>query len=251
MSLNNNMIDSMMGNTSNGKSMDDLEPPKRKSHHSFSDISNYLMWMARKLDILTKNDIPNAFPFSPPEGGSDPRYHHTPWEFMGADFSTKIVDGLYAISTVTEVLNILKPAKFVLTSLFPPSFDNGRMEVEIPDKFEDAKDMISKAIDGLENLQSVLQMHVQLNKFKAIDRKEMKKLDKHIIRLGYEYIKSGKIPQELIDQNVDTRPEIIAYERAILKNANMLPDMQHILMDSGKKREKNVDDMIMSKLKEW
>lgn len=233
------MIDDMMGNVPGGNA-DELGSPKRNNVHTYADIGNHMHSWAKRLDEMASKDIPKAFPFMPPKGGSDPNYNHSQYEFMGSGFSAEISDGLYAISTIGDMLNILVPAKFVISSLFPSSFDNGRMEIEIPDQFEEAKALLQQSIDGAKELQSDLEHNTQGHRNDAIDRKEMEKMDRHFIRIGYEFLKDGKIPQELLGKNVSTNPEVIARERLMLENANILPDMNAILNDSDGDLEKTI-----------
>lgn len=243
------MIDDMMGNVP-GDANAGLLPPTRKNVHSYTDIGNYMNWWAKRLEEIAMKDIPKAFPFSPPKGGTDPRFNHSQWELMGAGFSAEISDGLYAIGTVNDMLNILIPARFVLTSLFPPTFDNGRMEIEIPDKFEEAKQLLLEVISGLKKLQSELEHNTQGHKNEAIDRKEMEKIDNHFIRLGFDFLKDGKIPQELFNKNINTNPEVIARERMMLESANILPNMNAVLLEPNAE-EDDVESIIMDRFKGW
>src|SRR5271157_2601491 len=141
------MIDNMMGTMiSESVPVKELSSSPRKDRGQFADIVDKMQWEAYKLKCLAEKDIPRAFPFSPPKGGSEPGYKHTQYEYCGAGFFTEIEDGLYAIEVVNEMFVILEGLQLIINSLFPNTINNGSWEIEIPDQFSTEKENVNEAV---------------------------------------------------------------------------------------------------------
>jgi hypothetical protein len=237
MTFNNDMIDTII-NPDDGQDENDSIRVKgpRKENSAFSTISNKMLWDARELQRIAREDMPRAFPLTPPKGEIDSRYKHTPYEMMGAGFLTDIEDGLYAIDVVKEISIILEGLQLVINSLFPTEFDNGSYTITLTDHLKKIKDNADTATMTVQKYLDSLEENVNADPIRTIDVRAIQKLERHLIRLGYEFVKNGVIPSAFTQAGDNSiRPDAIIRDRIILAEKNIPPSqVEHMLMDSGK-----------------
>ena len=207
----------------------------RKEPSIFSTITNKMLWEARELQRIARENIPRAFPLSPPKGGSDPAYKHTPFESMGASSLTDIEDGLFAIDTVKEILTILEGTQIIINSLFPTSFDNGAWIFALTDQLKKAKEKVDTVATTVQKYLDSLEESIDAEPFPVIDTAVMQRIERHLIRLGYEFVKTADVPQDLLVKSGSfTRPDIIARDRKAMTEVNSTTpfQMEQMLLDS-------------------
>lgn len=245
------MIDTMIGRAGQRpvQSSDDLAPPIKSRVSSFGDMSDKMRIDAAKLKRIADEDIPRAFPLSPPRGNSEPGFKHTQYEFMGSRFNTEIDDGLFAIDVIEQIYTIGEGAQLILNSLFPNSFNTGAWKMEIPDQFEHAKATLNDGIDAVKTYLEELRDLKQPEPSMAIDLKEMDRLKKHFIRIGQEFVTTGKIPVDLLARNgLKITPERVARE---LRKSTMQDNGQEMmLMEPTNEPENDANDNGESLLSE-
>ena len=231
---NGDMIDGMIN--PDGDPEQDRARGPRKEASIFSVITNKMLWEARELQRISRDKIPRAFPLSSPKGGSDPGYKHTPFESMGASNLTDIEDGLFAIDTVKEISTILEGVQIIINSLFPTSIDNGSWVLALTDQLKKAKEKVDTASTTVQKYLDNLEESVDADPFSVIDSNVMQKVERHLVRLGYEFVKNATVPQELLSKAISlTRPDVIIRDRKAMAENNATTPMQleSMLMDSG------------------
>jgi hypothetical protein len=233
---NGDMIDGMIGPDGDRDPEQDQARGPRKEPSMFSVITNKMLWEARELQRISREKIPRAFPLSPPKGGSDPGYKHTPFESMGASNLTDIEDGLFAIDTVKEISTILEGVQIIINSLFPTSIDNGSWVLALTDQLKKAKEKVDASATTVQKYLDNLEESVDADPFSVIDSNVMQRVEHHLVRLGYEFVKNAVVPQELLSKSISlTRPDVIIRDRkAMAENNNSTPmQLESMLMDSG------------------
>lgn len=248
MSINNRMIDSLMGSIPDDQLRDsDLSGRKIKKTGTFTDITNKMLWESYKLKKMAEEDIPQAFPLSPPKSGRVPGFHHTRYEMFDSGFSTEIEDGMYSIEVVTKMYTVFVGLQLLIDSLFPKNISNGVWDIEIMDQFESAKENISESIATIRSYLSDLRKNLDSSKMITVDRTEMRKLKKHVTRLGYDCVKNSSVPAELLRKEGGVTLPQVAREWQRMRNLDVSPvQMEQLLLDSEgeKNRKKESTDML-------
>jgi hypothetical protein len=130
--------------------------------------------------------------------------------------------------------------------LFPKKISNGAWEITITDQFAKACESIDEAVILVKKHLSTLEKEIESIPIPSIDSKEMRNLEKHVIRIGYEFAKTGKIPKELLIHGDDNlRPDTILQERfALQQNNNITPErMERMLAEPGATRPDEINNI--------
>jgi hypothetical protein len=153
---------------------------------------------------------------------------------MGAGSSTDIEDGLFAIDTVKEISTILEGTQIIINSLFPTSFDNGAWIFALTDQLKKAKEKVDTASMTVQKYLDNLEESIDPEPFMVIDSAVMQRVERHLIRMGYDFVKTGDSPQELQQKSGSLmRPDVIARERKSMSESTTPFQIEHMLLDSG------------------
>jgi hypothetical protein len=155
---------------------------------------------SKKLERMVDHDIPEAFPIIETSGSPEGEWgqYFTQDEFFGARETTELEDANRSQSIINELLSSVNITMMLVTSLYPTEIRGVAHEIKIKDAFDSTKEWLENAKFALEGCQKTILSSTNNGIKTVINRKNLRLLKDHITKIGYNFFRTKKPPEELL-----------------------------------------------------
>ena len=184
---------------------------ERKYPKNYHPIIQYLYDNVFTLKEIIEKEIPNSFPITKPQYKGS-KFKHSDAEMFFSVPLEILDDANTAIDLCLKLKACITAGRSILANYYPKRLEMPSYQIQNQDnQLQDDIHMLDGFFDTVNKIQDKIADKRQSSFQKTIDKKELERLQLHIIKIGYDILTTGKnlvelYPSLLTTKEVDEDP---------------------------------------------